>query len=167
MLRLIPADPDHWRYGFELEEDQKRFVADEKGIMARAYAYRACGSRCWILYAPPEERDRASLPGKYTERFDADGMPVGMLLVCDCPEEGAYDISQLLIDRHFQRRGYGRQAMEQALALLAAERRFDRVLLCIVRGNGAAERLYTSLGFTVTDDPDNEATGEYVYEKTL
>lgn len=167
MLRLIPADPDHWRYGFELEESQKTHVSDEKGILARAWVFREDNPRCYILYAPAEEEPGRELPEKYTKRAEAGGIPVGTLLIYDDPECEACDISQLLIDRHFQRRGYGSQAMLQALELLAAERRFRRALLCIVRGNEAAERLYTSLGFTLVDDPDSEVTGESLYEKLL
>ena len=40
MLRFIPVDYDHWRYGLQVTEEQKDFVADEKGILARAFAYR-------------------------------------------------------------------------------------------------------------------------------
>ena len=96
MVRLEPIGPDNWRHKLAVREDQQRFVGSSTGILARAYAYR-------------ERRAQARLI------LDGD-TPVGMLLYYDWPEDREYVFSHLLIDRRYQRRGFGEAAARLALA---------------------------------------------------
>ena len=94
-VRLEPIGPDNWRHKLAVWEDQQRFVGSSTGILARAYAYR-------------ERRAQARLI------LDGD-TPVGMLLYYDWSEDREYVFSHLLIDRRYQRRGFGEAAARLAL----------------------------------------------------
>jgi len=39
-IHLEPVDPENWRIGFQLNDDQKHYVANPSVILARAGAYR-------------------------------------------------------------------------------------------------------------------------------
>ncbi len=143
-IRLEEVTPENWRPGLTVDEAQRHYVSDCAGILARAWAYRGSRSRAWIVY---------------------DGeTPVGMALYYDLEDLQAYDFSQLLIDRRYQRRGYGRQTAELVLQRMEADGRYDRVLLCYKEGNHAARALYEALGFRHTGEADGD---EIVMEKVL
>ena len=107
MVRLEPIGPDNWRHKLAVREDQQRFVGSSTGILARAYAYR-------------ERRAQARLI------LDGD-TPVGMLLYYDWPEDREYVFSHLLIDRRYQRRGFGEAAARLALDEMRADGRYSQV----------------------------------------
>ena len=144
MLHLEPITPDNWRLGLSVREDQRSYVADSSGILARAYAYRNDRSQAFVIY-------------------DGD-TPVGMAMYHDFDAWNAYDFSQFFIDRRYQRKGYGRQAAEMILDRMKADGKYDRVVLCYVDGDHAAERLYETLGFHPTGQRDED---EIVMEKRL
>ncbi len=95
MIRLESIGPDNWRVQLSIREDQRRFVSEPNRLLARAYAYRELGSQAKLI-------------------LDGD-TPVGMLMYHDWPEAGQYVFSQMLIDRRYQRRGFGLQAARLAL----------------------------------------------------
>ena len=66
-------------------------------------------------------------------------------------------VAILIIDKHHQRKGYGRAAMERVIERARAEASAGASLLISYRPNNvAAERLYTSLGFK----PEGELEGD-------
>ena len=142
MVELIDITPDNWRPGLKVAEDQRQYVADSAGILARAYAYREYRSRAFLIYAPDI------------------GAAVGIGLYYDCPELGCYDLSQLFIDERYQGRGYGKDAVRVVLDVLKADGKYDRVSLCYVDGNAAAVRLYEGFGFAETMREDDEIVME-------
>ncbi len=160
MLRFIPVDYDHWRYGLQVTEEQKDFVADEKGILARAFAYRDWNVHCCVLQAqrsPEEEADfRQRMLDRYGMEFPEDekGVPVGLILYYDLPEEGVYYLAQLMIDRRYQYQGYGREAVAAMTALLRREGRYDRVWACVLDRNTACRSMLQHMGWTLTADSD-------------
>ena len=98
----------------------------------------------------------------------ADDTPVGFLMVGydadddweDAPAiaRGNYNLWRLMIDQHFQGRGYGREALRLAL-------KFVRTYPCgpaeccwlsYEPENEAARRLYRSFGFAETGETDGE-----------
>ena len=136
MVRLEPIGPDNWREPLEIWEDQRQFVSEPNRILARAYAYREQGSQAkLILYGDT---------------------PVGMLMYYDWPEGRQYVFSQILIDRRYQRRGFGIQAMRLALDEMRADRRYPQVCLCYIEGDEPARMLYEKLGFTHTGEVDGD-----------
>lgn len=136
MVHLIPIGPNNWREPLEVREEQRRFVSDSNRILARAYAYRELGSQA---------------------RLVVDGeTAVGMLLYHDWPETGQYVFSELLIDRRYQRRGFGIQAARLALEEMREDGRFGKVCLCYVAGDEPARNLYEKLGFRHTGETDGD-----------
>ena len=117
--------------------EQRGFLDDAVGILARGYLYRRENARVWAV--------------------EADGEVVGLALVKDMDEEPAcYDLQQFMIDRRFQNRGYGTQALRLILDRLSAERRYGCVEVCVKRDDLPALRLYEKAGFADTGyvDPD-------------
>lgn len=144
MIRLESIGPDNWREELAVREDQRRFVSDPMRLLARAYAYRDLGGEARLI-----------LDG---------GAPVGMLLWYDWPEAGQYVFSQLLIDRRYQRRGFGIQAAGLALDEMRADGRYSKVCLCYIEGDEPARLLYEKLGFRPTGEADGD---EILMELTL
>lgn len=136
MIRLAPIGPGNWREPLEVREDQRRFVSDPNRILARAYAYRNLGGQAKLI-------------------LDGD-TPVGMLLYHDWPEANQYVFSQLLIDRSYQRRGFGLQAARMALDEMRADGRYSKVCLCYAEGDEPARMLYEKLGFRRTGEVDQD-----------
>lgn len=136
MIRLEPIGPDNWREELAVREDQERFVSAPDRILARAYAYRERGGQARLI-----------LDG---------GIPVGMLMWHDWPEAGQYVFSQMLIDRRYQRRGFGMAAARLALDEMRADGRYAKVCLCYVEGDEPARELYGKLGFRPTGEVDGD-----------
>ena len=142
MVRLEEINPDNWRLGLDVRDDQKEFVASSVVLLARAYAYRNSRSNAFVIYN--------------------DDTPVGMALYYDT--ENVYNFSQLFIDERYQGRGFGYKAAEMIIQKMKDDGVFDKVVLCYVEGNEAAMRLYLKLGFVHTGEVDE---GEVVMEKVL
>ncbi len=49
MIHLETVTPDNWRSGLRVREDQRGYVAESVGILARAWAYRDSRSRAFII----------------------------------------------------------------------------------------------------------------------
>lgn len=144
MIHLEPVTPENWRCGLRVREDQHCFAADSAGLLARAYAYRAQRSEALVIYA--------------------DNTPVGMALYYDLDELHAYNLSQLFIDARYQGRGYGTEAVRLLLQRLKTDEKFEKVVLCYVDGDEAAQRLYEALGFRPTGEVEED---ELVMERML
>lgn len=144
MIRFETINPDNWRLGLKVSQEQKRFVADDMRLLARAYAYRSERSNAYIIYN--------------------DDIPIGMALYYDCDELSAYDLSQIFIDERYQNRGFGTEATRQILKLMEADGKYDKVVLCYIDGNEAAKSMYEKLGFYLTGDCEEN---EIVMEKML
>ena len=125
-----------------VEENQRGFLDTALGIIARGYVYRA---------------SRARVIG-----FEADGALVGLALVKDLDEEPAcYDLQQFMIDRRFQGRGFGTEALRLILAMLEKERKYPCVEVCVKKTDSPALRLYKKLGFVDTGYADDGAPREF------
>lgn len=132
MIRLEAVTPDNWRLGLKVRDDQRNFVADSAGILARAYAYRESRSRAFVIYN--------------------DDVPVGMALYYDLDEEREYNFSQFFIDGRYQRKGFGFKAASMILQMMKDDGKFDKVVLCYIDGDDAAKNLYEKLGFHHTGE---------------
>ena len=95
MVNFIELSEENWMdfAGLSVDESQKTFLASNIGIIARGYVYR---------------NSRAKVIG-----IVADGTPVGLAMVRDIDDEPAcYELQQFMIDKNFQRKGYGLRALE-------------------------------------------------------
>ena len=79
-----------------------------------------------------------------------------MAMYYDLSDWQAYNFSQFFIDARYQGKGYGLEAARLVLQRLRADGRFDRVVLCYVEGDTAAQRLYEKLGFTPTGEVEED-----------
>ena len=136
MIHLETITPDNWRLGLSVREDQRNYVSDSSGILARAYAYRNDRSQAFIIYD--------------------DDVPVGMAMYHDLDEWSAYDFSQFFIDQRYQRNGFGLEAASMILQMMKDDGKYDKVVLCYVDGDDAARSLYEKLGFRHTGEADEE-----------
>ena len=131
-IRLETITPDNWRLGLHVRDDQRSFVSDSAGILARAYAYRESRSRAFVIYN--------------------DDLPVGMAMYYDVEEEREYNFSQFFIDERYQGNGFGYAASSLILQMMKDDGRFDKVVLCYIDGDEAAKNLYEKLGFRHTGE---------------
>ena len=136
MIQLVNIDPDNWRLGLKVAPSQKTHVADCATLLARAYAYRDCRSRAFVIYD--------------------DETPVGMGLYYDLPEMECYDLNQLFIDERYQGRGYGKAATQLVLDAMKQDGTYSKAVLCYIEGNDAAKKLYESFGFVEIDRDEDE-----------
>ena len=151
MIRLCRVDGKNvWELlRLEVDEAQKDFVASNTESIVEAYTTVAAGG--------------TALPfGIY------DGeTPVGFLMIGygeipgeDAPSiaEGNYSLWRLMIDRHDQGKGYGREAVRLALEYI---RSFPAgparcCFLSYEPENAAAAKLYRSFGFRETGEMDGD-----------
>lgn len=76
-----------------------------------------------------------------------DGGPVGFIMYCIDVDDGEYWLYRFMIDRHYQGRGYGRQALTQVLERVKADQSRHKIFLGVEPDGGASLALYQSLGF--------------------
>ena len=130
MVNLIELSEENWMdfARLSVDESQRTFLASNIGIVARGYVYR---------------NSRAKVIG-----IVADGTPVGLAMVRDMDDEPAcYELQQFMIDKNFQRKGYGLRALELILAALKAEQKYDCVEVCVKREDAQAIHVYEKAGF--------------------
>ena len=143
MVKLIDVTEDNWLDVADLRvrDDQLGYVAPAIGILARGYVYRDCNAK---IYA-----------------FDNDGVIVGIALVREFDDEPlGYDLQQFMIDRHFQGKGYGSEALKLILEELRCEGRYDHVEVCVKKEDTAAISLYEKHGFSDSGYRSEEHTSE-------
>jgi len=132
MIQLADVNDQNWLEisALSVNENQKQFLDSAVGIIARGYAYRSCSARVIGI---------------------SNGQLVGVALVKDLDEEPAcYDLQQFMIDKRFQNKGYGTEALRLILSQLGKERKYTNVEVCVDKRNTAALHMYGKLGFSDT-----------------
>lgn len=71
------------------------------------------------------------------------------------PDDGSCWLGGILIDQRHQGRGYGRQAVQVAITMLAEMREQHDFALSYQPTNSAAKKLYQSLGFVETGERED------------
>ena len=151
MVELRKVDAKNiWKIcALEVAEDQRNFVATNTQSILEAYCAISSGG--------------VAMPyGIY------DGeTPVGFVMLgfgCedweDAPEiaKNTYNIWRFMIDRRYQRKGYGKQAMEAVLRLVETfpHGKADWVWLSYEPENQVAAELYRSFGFRENGQMDGD-----------
>ena len=151
MVELRKVDAKNiWKIcAMEVAEDQRNFVATNTQSILEAYCAISSGG--------------VAMPyGIY------DGeTPVGFVMLgfgCedweDAPEiaKDTYNIWRFMIDRRYQRKGYGKQAMEAVLRLVETfpHGKADWVWLSYEPENQVAAELYRSFGFRENGQMDGD-----------
>lgn len=143
-VSLREITPENWEAILKLavRDDQKNFVANNLYSLAEAKIF-------------PEHVPLA---------IYADEQPVGFLMYTFERSRKEWWIFRLMIAAGEQGQGYGRAAMQQAIARMHAQPGCDRIFISFEPENAPAEQLYRSLGFV----PNNEVWGgEVVFRLDL
>jgi diamine N-acetyltransferase len=109
----------------KVTDDQKNFVASNVYSLAEAYVF----------------------PMRSPMAIYADETPVGFLMYTYLEESQHHWIFRLMIDAAYQGRGYGREAMRQLIAHMAAIPGCTEIYISYEPENDVARKLYASLGF--------------------
>ena len=142
MVHLVDIDARNWRIPLNVSKEQELYVANSTTILARAYAYRNSRSRAFLIHE--------------------DETPIGMVLYHDDESLDAYIFSEMFIDEKFQGKGYGRVATQLVLDDIKKDGKYNKVILCYIEGNDAAQKLYESFGFVEIDRDEDEIIMELV-----
>ena len=144
MVKLIEITEENYQIvcSLKVADDQKSFVAPPVGILARAYAKRS--------------RNAHALAVVNGETI------IGVVMYMELFEEPAcYTIEQFLIDKQYQGNGYGKQALLSVINLLAKERKYEAIEICVKMAALRAISLYRSIGFIDTGYIDPEEPDSY------
>lgn len=136
MIHLEEITDLNWRHDFTVKPSQSGYAAGYMEILAKAYAYRSARSHALLI-----------LHGD---------TPVGFCMYYDREWFGAYQLSQITIDAHYQGRGLGTEAVTQILCHMKQDGRYRKVRLGCIAGNEAALHIYQKLGFREIDREDDE-----------
>lgn len=130
MIHLVDVNEENWLdiIKLKVDEEQQKYLDRPTGIIARGYIYRNCNARVFCIMD--------------------DTQVIGVALVRDFTDEPLnYDLQQFMIDRQFQNKGYGTEALRQILNFLKQEGRFNSVEVCVNREDLAAIHVYEKVGF--------------------
>jgi len=136
MVTLEPITSDNLNAicNLRVRDDQQGFVAPNVRSIAQAYV----------------DPDVTPL-GVF-----ADGEPVGFVMIGREKETGRDWVIRLMVDATQQGKGYGRAALEAAVARLREGPGASDIYLSYVPGNEHAERLYQVVGFESTGEIEDE-----------
>jgi len=149
MIKLKEINEDNFSGCIELKvsENQKTFVASNVYSLAQAWLY-------------PQNARPFSI-------YDDENMVGFLMLDIDFHWYGDKNtcyLWRLMIDEKYQRKGYGKAAVQSAIQYLKDNINPDKIKTAFVPGNEAAEMLYKSLGFIANGEIDGD---EIVMELNL
>ena len=140
MINLVDVTEANWLdiARLSVSDEQQTFLDKPIGIIARGYVYRNCNARVIGI----AESDQI----------------IGVALVRDLDEAPAcYDLQQFMIDRRFQNKGYGTEALKQIIEILKKDGKYNCVEVCVTKADVPALRLYEKVGFVDTGYIDGDA----------
>lgn len=94
----------------------------------------------------------------------ADETPVGFAMLYDEPEKSEYFLWRFMIDAHYQKLGFGRQALQLVIKHVRTRPNATEFFLSYVPEEGGPKEFYESLGFLHTGEEDD---GELVMRLAL
>ncbi|WP_028274212.1 GNAT family N-acetyltransferase [Atopococcus tabaci] len=143
MVQFVPIDEKNFEEVLQLKvnEHQSKFVAPNVRSLADCYLYR--NNNDVFPYA-----------------IQKGETVVGFLLLDVDKENKEVMIWRMMIDRHHQGKGYGRQTVEKVIEWVKKENKYDVLVADYVKGNEVMGKLLRSLGFK--DRSYNEEYDEFV-----
>ena len=144
MINLTEITEENWLEvgALSLDDRQKKFLASPVGILARAYVYRNCNAKVHVIRN--------------------DDTVIGVALVREFTDEPlGYELQQFMIDKRFQGKGYGTEALRLILDDLRAEGHYDHVEVCVKMDDAEAIHLYKKLGFVDSGYIDEDVPDAY------
>lgn len=128
-LKKITKDNLDEVLALSVAEHQKSFVSTVADSLAQAYVYR----------------DTAFPFGIY-----ADDEAVGFIMLGYYESRKQYTLWKFLIDKRFQNKGFGKEALKQGIVYLKERFHAKEIYTGVSVGNETAKHLYKSLGFVET-----------------
>ncbi len=130
-VKLRPVNRNNWREvaNLKVTESQREFVAEPAYYLALC-----CYGELW-----------ESLAVYFGEQV------IGFLMWALDSEDESCWLGGILIDHNYQRQGYGRQAIQAAIAMLSEKHGYQQFALSYAPEN-AAKHLYHALGFVETKE---------------
>jgi len=110
-------------------------------------------------------------PGAWFRAIDAEGEPVGFLMLYDgeaspaATPPGFYYLWRFMIDQRHQHRGIGRAAIELLVEHVKTRPKALRLLVSCHEGEGSPQGFYERCGFTLTGTRND--SGEIELERPL
>lgn len=130
MVTLREVDALNFDEIVSMKRESNMYVGSPEFVLAEAYVYRG-DSAAFGIYS--------------------DEIPVGLVVIRDRPEEGyPYSFTGLFIADDFQRRGFGREAVEAIMQKFRAEGKRGEVEIQVHQDNLPAIKIYTRCGFRET-----------------
>lgn len=135
-VTLSPVSRDNWRAvaAIEVAATQREFVGDP----------------CYYLALCYYGGDWKPLAIYLGDRV------IGFLMWAEDAADRSCWFGGVMVDTKYQRRGYGRQAVQAAMAMLAAEYGYQDFALSYNPANHVAKHLYGTLGFKETDEWEDD-----------
>ena len=145
MVKLVKINENNYQECLDLKvsDEQENFVASNEYSLAQA----------WVFY------DTA-----YPFAVYAHDKMVGFVMMGYYAEKGIYDIWRFMIDKRYQKMGYGKAALKLSIEYLIREFHVGEIYLSFEPSNTAAERLYSAAGFERTGDMED---GEVVMKLSI
>lgn len=144
ILQEIDENNFYQVINLEVEENQKEFVAPNVRSLAECYLYR-------------DEND------VFPYAIIKDETVIGFVLVYTDDDKKNATIWRIMMDKNYQNKGYGRDAMLEAEKLLQQSEKYDYIYTSYRKDNFAAKKLYSSLGYL--EDRINEYNEVVVKKK--
>jgi diamine N-acetyltransferase len=135
-VSLRPVDHDNWRNvaTLKVSEAQREFVAEPSYYLALC-----CYGNDWHPLAIC-----------LNERV------IGFMMWAVDPADGSCWLGGILVDQRMQKRGYGRRAVQAAIAMLGDKYGYRSFALSYQPANLVAKRLYSELGFIETNEWEDD-----------
>ena len=126
-ISLHPVSHDNWRNVADLKvsDAQREFVAEPSYYLALC-----CYGNDW--------RPLAICLGEQV---------IGFMMWAIDPADGSCWLGGILVDQSMQKRGYGKQAVKEAITLLQRKHGYNSFALSYQPANLVAKHLYSKLGF--------------------
>lgn len=128
-LRTISKDNLEDVLNLSVLEHQKTFVSSTAYSLAQAYVYGE-NAFPFAVYA--------------------DNTIVGFIMLGYYENRKQYTLWKFLIDKKYQRKGYGKDALKQGIDYLVEKFDVKEIYTGVALGNEIAKHLYSSIGFEVT-----------------
>ena len=112
-----------------VRDDQKSFVSTTAESLAQAYAYKETAFPFAV--------------------YNDDTM-VGFIMMGYYEVKNYYTLWKFLIDKKYQHKGYGREALMQGISFMRDKFNIKEIYTGVAPGNSVAKGLYQSVGFEDT-----------------
>ena len=134
-LRTITKDNLEEVLDLSVSEHQKSFVSSTAASLAQAYVYKETAFP-FAVYA--------------------DNTLVGFIMLGYYQTRNQYTLWKFLIDKEYQNKGYGKEALKQGILYLQNTFQAKEIYTGVSIGNEQAKHVYKSLGFVETGLVEDE-----------